>query len=218
MRRTINIRLWTVITFMVILAYLLISGLITYLNTGSLSVKSPNSKASIMIAQINHSSEIIGVGGATVRLNPGTYEVIAFYNDRQDSQVVNISKQQGQEITLDPKTSTRLPSVNDIYFSGVDRLLDLGVSSDQISNLEMAVFEFNHTVRQVNINSISFVPHDRNSDSPMDSMNFVVKLDSKIYRASFDYSSLDDSIKLVLHDTSGQQVFDSSAADSQLGN
>ena len=102
-------------------------------------------------------------------------------------------------------------SKNNINFLGINSLLNYGVTSRQLATLEQIVFQFRSNAATVSLDtkSISPVPHDSNSSSTSDSINFNLKIDTKTYSAKIDYSSL-TILRLYLYDSqNGGLVLDS---------
>jgi hypothetical protein len=116
------------------------------------------------------------------------------------------------KVNLDPDTPA---------FYGVTKLLDYGITATQIDDLKYSVFQYIKTshekVKQVSINvsSISPVPHDSESESTVDTINFNFVVDNKTtYKVRMDYFDL-DSIHLYISDDAGNQVYDSGAVTDQ---
>ena len=73
----------------------------------------------------------------------------------------------------------------------------------------MFQFKSNAATVSLDTKSISPVPHDSNSSSTSDSINFNLKIDTKTYSAKIDYSSL-TILRLYLYDSqNGGLVLDS---------
>lgn len=128
----------------------------------------------------------------------------------------NLPKDQTQAI-LNNQPPT--PGSN-VSYSGLDDLLDYGITSAQEIDLEQAVAKFDPSVQSVSVNvsSISAVPHDPNSTSDSDSINFTVTIgDTKYttYTASVSYSDL-TILELYLYNTkTGSLIYDSQPINSQ---
>jgi hypothetical protein len=110
------------------------------------------------------------------------------------------------------KTQSQRPrSKNSIVFTGINSLINVGVSATQANNLEQDFFDFAPQTNTVSLSSVAPVPHDPNSSSTNDSINFKALIGSKSYDAKIDYSNLNDFLRLTLYSPQdGSQVYDSS--------
>jgi hypothetical protein len=97
---------------------------------------------------------------------------------------------------------------NDINFTGLDNLISRGVSLTQLDDLKQAVFQFKPSTANSAINNVKAVPHDPNSSTQFDTINFSIKLDSDSYSARIEYSNL-TILRLYLYNSAGGLVFDS---------
>lgn len=104
----------------------------------------------------------------------------------------------------------RPPSANDIAFSGIDTLVNGGLTADQAEIIQRDFFNFAPKAKTVTIDKSSIVetPHNRNSASTFDTTTFTVKVGSQTYSAKIEYSYLGD-VRLYLYDNTGALVFDS---------
>ncbi len=111
------------------------------------------------------------------------------------------------------KTQSNRPrSKNSIVFTGANTLLDYGLSSSQLNNLEQYFFDFAPRAKTVSITQVTPVPHNPNASSTNDSMNFKARVDSSSYNANMVYSNLNDYLRLVLSNPkNGSTTYDSSA-------
>ncbi len=110
------------------------------------------------------------------------------------------------------QAQSKRPKLATATFKGMNDLVDLGVNSGQIAALQNYLLNFapKATIFTVDKNSIVAVPHNRNSASTMDTINFNINIGSQAYKARLDYSYLSNSARLYLYDSTGAQVFDSS--------
>ena len=106
-------------------------------------------------------------------------------------------------------------------FLGTANLLDYGVASDQEQDMQFAIFQYFNgnkiKVKEVSVvvDSIAPVPHDRNSASTTESINFDVVVDRKTkYKVKMDYFDL-SSIQLYMYDAAGNQIYDSGVVSNQ---
>lgn len=106
------------------------------------------------------------------------------------------------------------PSDTPVYL-GFDKLLDYGLGSDQLKNVETAFYTYSQAqttqIGQVSIDvdHIS-TQHDPNNPNSLFDINFNVQFDEKnIYKAKVEYSGLDD-VRLYLTDSkTGKIIYDS---------
>ncbi len=111
--------------------------------------------------------------------------------------------------------SHRPRSKNSIVFTGTNSLINVGVSYSQINSLGQYFFNFSPEANTVSISNVVPVPHNRNSSSTLDTINFNVKVDAKSYQARINYSNLTSSVRLLLSNSSGAPVFDSASVASE---
>jgi hypothetical protein len=196
----------------------LVAAVVVSRTTGAVRVSAKDPKARLSVSQPGRGAAIIGTGQAAVRLKPGTYQVAATDGAAAVSQNVRIKAGQTAELSLDFKDSVQLPSTANINFVGDDQFVDLGVEPAQVDAMKHKFFEFDKNAKTIVLTDIAAVPHDRNSASVFDTINFKAKIDSKEYNARLDYSALNDSITLYLYDTgSGAQVFNSAGSGKPAG-
>lgn len=112
-----------------------------------------------------------------------------------------------------PETFGR--DVNAPTFFGQSKLLDVGVSHFQVSDLEYGIYQFlkteNQKARQVSlvVNTIAVAPRDRFSDSTKNTVRFDIVVDRETtYKVTMDYFDI-RSIQLYIADENGNQLFDS---------
>lgn len=116
-----------------------------------------------------------------------------------------------QAAALLKQQSSRPPSRNDIVFTGTDSLQKYGVSLTQVDDLKQAVFQLKNSASSavIDTKSVVPVPHDPNSSSRSDSINFLIKIDNTSYRAKIDYMDL-VTLRLYLYDSqTNSLVYDS---------
>lgn len=118
-----------------------------------------------------------------------------------------------------PDTYGRDPAAP--IFLGTSNLLDYGVAFDQEQDMQFAVFQYfngnKQKVKEVSVvvDSIAPVPHDRNSASTVDTINFDIVVDRKTkYKVKMDYFDL-SSIQLYMYDEAGNQIYDSGVVSNQ---
>lgn len=191
-------------------AYQVVSAVIIGRTTGAVRVSAKDPKATISVSQPGRGASIIGTGQAAIRLKPGTYQVAATDGAAAVNQTIDVKAHETVKLSLNFGNSVQLPSTDNINFVGQDAFVDLGVEPEQVELLKHKFFQYDKNAKTVIITDISPVPHDRNSASVFDTINFKVKIDSRNYNGRMDYSALDSSTNLYLYDPgSGAQLFDS---------
>lgn len=106
------------------------------------------------------------------------------------------------------------------YYLGVNTLINHGVASDQITNMETAFYQYsqvnNLNIKQVSI-SVDTVATGflhQGTDDQISTATFNVVFDSKTtVKAQLQYSGL-SSMELFLYDTNGAQLYDSGIIDT----
>lgn len=196
-------------------AYLLVSAVLIRQTTGVLQVKSGDSRALLSVTATSRQAQIIGTGSARVRLAPGTYQVSANHDGKQDTALVKITKKSVTSVTVNPIKSPKLPSVGDISFLGTNALINSGLTSGQVQTLKREFFQFAPAAETVIIQAatISPGPRDLSNASSDFTMTFSVDIGSQTYKARIAYGFSDD-ISLVLSSADGHQVFDSARPSS----
>ena len=186
--------------------YLIYSSIQVQQNTGVLSVSSKDSGAVLTISGSNLGAANIGNSKAKVRLEPGSYVVMANHNGRQATQTVQIKLKQTTNITLD-FNHPALPSVLNITFDGTNALLDNGLSNSDVAQFKHKIFNFKPSANKVVIQSGSLHPAPRNPDTagPNFSLDCIMSIDSQTYRATLTYGL--SPLQISLRDGTGKIVF-----------
>lgn len=181
--------------------------------TGLLEIRSQDPKALLSITAAGRQVRAVGMGRARIRLNPGTYQVSANHDGKQDTTLVTIQKEATGSVTLNPMKSPKLPSVTDINFIGADTFLNRGLTAGQVQSLKRDLFQFAPTADMIVINTRSITPgpRDLSSASSDFTMTFGVDVGAQTYQAKITYA-FTDSVGLTLATIDGQQVFDSASA------
>jgi hypothetical protein len=136
----------------------------------------------------------------------------------QDTDFTDLPNNQQQAI-LD-KQAQQPVSQNTLTYTGLDSLTEYGVTSSQYGDLKQAFFEFIQSTKStaasivVDPNNVNPVPHNPESTSDIDTINFVAAVGDTSYNAKVDYSNL-TAIRLYLYDQkSGAQKYDSGTIDN----
>lgn len=95
-------------------------------------------------------------------------------------------------------------------FKGEDSLTNIGITSDQVSNLEQALEQYlssaGKTPSQVSFNSVQKISVNRNAATPIWTIAFAIQLDTKdTYKAKMDYFNL-AGIRLYLSSLDGSKL------------
>ncbi len=192
--------------------YIIVKAVISYQGTGVVSIISPNSNALIGVGQTDHRTVILGTGKASARLKPGVYQISATGSGKQTIKQVRVVKKHSVTVYLKPVQQFRIRSASDINFKGTNALLDNGLSSAQLSDLEHYIFRFNPKAETVSIDQDSVVPGRRQAgtDEPF-VLNFSLVIDSVPYKASTNHTN-PNTINLSLYSNDGQPVFNSTSS------
>lgn len=162
-----------------------------------LSLKQPMDVSSSYTITIN----IADIAGARLSDQKLVFKpLLVPYGDLSKEQQSAILKSQ----TTPPATKSKLS------FIGFDALTNYGITVAQLNDLEKAVYTFAPAAAAASIdqNSIKPVPHNPNSSSTYDSINFVLTIDSNTYTARADYTAL-TTLRLYLYNSRGSLIFDS---------
>lgn len=190
--------------------YLVVSAITISATTGLLDINT-HPRATISISQANHQSKGVGVGYTEVRLQPGAYQVVAFTGKSQAARLVTVTRHHTTSIDLNPSKIPTLPSVNDVDFENFDSLVNQGLTTQQISALQLDFFRYDTSAKKVEVDSSSVAPgpHNPNSDDPF-TLNFSVVIDGRSLSAVVSYTGFTD-IQLQLYNSGTTNlVFNSS--------
>jgi len=164
------------------------------------TLKSPMTADYSYYIKINNISDIYGH-----KINNEVFSFVPKFMSSQD-----LPKDQQQALL---QAQAQVPkSKSNVVFNGTGVLINNGVTATQLDELEQEFFSFDPNEKVVSVvsNSVVQVPHDRNSASTLDTINFSVQIDSKSYGARIDYSLLYDTIRLYLYNPqTNALVFDS---------
>ena len=189
----------------------------TYRSTGVLVVDASPSSAQLSISQENHQAAIIGTGSTKVRLQPGTYQLAATDSGSHTSVVVTVYKGRTTHSFLNVTSSATngntqpVRTVQDVNFSGTDALVNDGLTTDQLNEMEQYFFQFKSSANTVAIdpNTVQAGPHNPNVVSPF-TLNFTVTVDSAPYKATVSYTDLNNVTLQLFNLQTGAVVYDSS--------
>lgn len=214
--RVINTRLIKIIVnvlaiaCLVVCVWMLLYTFLSSRDTGTLYIKSSNKSAGLVISQTNKQAILVGTGSVKIRLKPGVYQVSAIQNGKQSNIIARVIKQHTTNVVLGPIRSYMLPSAQTINFKNMDTLINNGLTTEQISTLEENLFQFKHTAQIVTVepNSVEPAAHNPNLDTGW-TINFDVLVDSVSYKATVQFSGLED-LQLSLYNQQGSLVFQNS--------
>jgi len=198
--------------------WIVLSAIITSQTTGMLYIKSSDPKAGLIISQAGRQAVAVGTGSAKIRLRPGSYQISALDSGKQANATEEVYKKHTTTSYLNPARLVELPSVDTISFKGTGALINVGLTTEQLSDLEQDFFQYKPSAHTININTASVEPGPYNpSVSTTFTVNFNVSIDSKLYKATIGYSGF-SAIQLNLYNPqSNAVVFSSSTVSSQGG-
>jgi hypothetical protein len=190
--------------------YEIVSALYISRTTALLTAASQDTNAYLVVTQPGHTSAYIGRGEGSIRLKPGDYILVAKDKNNASVRRVNLSKGTKVNFVITPTQYVGIPSVSDINFNNFDALTNVGVTSGEINQLQLALFQKFNRASGIEILNKGLVvaPHDRYSASTDGSVSFSMLVDNKHFSAKLDYSVLIDNIHLVLIDAFGNKVYD----------
>ncbi len=124
----------------------------------------------------------------------------------------SVDKNNGDTLS-NPKGKAPEPGPNVPTFTGVDTLVQYGMTEEQLKDAEQGLINFNKTAQLFSVVSASILVHPQDS-SGAQTTTFDVQVDyGKTYNAHLISTSL-TAARLVLYDkTSGAQIFDSGVLD-----
>jgi hypothetical protein len=98
------------------------------------------------------------------------------------------------------------------HYDNFQALLDSGVSSEQLVSVESStatyVKSLGHPVKTVSVDTDSIHHLAKNPDSTVDTLEYTISIDGKLYTSHLNYIGI-DAIQLLILDDSGAQVYDS---------
>ena len=163
----------------------------------------------ISTKSITVASPVTTDGGAydfTITYNPSTDKhVVLVYVSNFDSILSTAVLIDGQKQTISHTNATQ-----SAVFSGVDELVNEGLSSAQASSLQKALLQFKPGAHNFIIDTANVSQSSYNPDNPSQAQtfSFPIKVDGSSYNAKLDYTDL-TAIVLQLEDNSNKRVFDS---------
>lgn len=121
------------------------------------------------------------------------------------------------EATTVPESDGADP--NTPIFMGMSKLLDYGITFDQL-NLLRSHFEAYNTTRtnkfkeiSVVVSSITQQSHGREDPDPIDTLSFDVVLNRSEKLHAKALYAINAAVELIIYDTQGKEVFNTTAAD-----
>jgi hypothetical protein len=185
-------------------------------STGVLQVTTSSPNAQISVSQVDSQATSVGTGSTTVRLQPGSYQVVAVDGGKRASAVVAIHRDSTTNSSLKLNAAgtsssggPTIHTVQDINFQNMDVLIDQeGLSTEQESELEQYFFQFKPSANTINLNTntITQGQHNPNVASPF-SLNFYVTIDGANYFAAVSYLGPNNVKLQVFNPQSGKRVF-----------
>lgn len=193
--------------------YEIVSAFIAASNTGTLVVDASRSSAIISISQANKQAKIIGTGSTHIRLAPGTYQLVATNNGSRTAVITKVSEKHSSHISLNLSKTAVLPSPASINFQNLYFLISYGLTQEQLSNLQIKIFQFRphaHTVA-IDASSIKTGLHNPNSEDPF-TINFNVTVDAVPYKATVNYTGLNDLRLYLYNPQTNALMYDSASS------
>ena len=133
--------------------------------TGVVSIKSTDSAASLIVGQDNHQAITAGTGNNKVRLPAGTYQISASDSNLFATGLVRVYKKQTSTISLNPTRPPTIPSVATVDFEGMNGLINSGLTTDQITALQLYLFKYKPSAKVVSVSQSSIYPEAHNPDT-----------------------------------------------------
>jgi hypothetical protein len=103
-------------------------------------------------------------------------------------------------------------SKSNIDFEGTSALVDHGVSDSQITAMEQSFYTFAPTARTITVSTASIQVPVHQIDDDTFHILFTAKIDNIDYSAEIQYSGI-DTLRLILTNSQGKQVYDSGDVD-----
>lgn len=121
------------------------------------------------------------------------------------------------ELVISTSTTNDLPKSHPSFypaFSGLSRFIDDGVTSDQVTGLKYAFYQYEQATQAdfkkitVDDGSIATAPRDSNAPNLVNAMTFTVSIDGAPHKARMEYSGL-SNITLSLYDQNNVTTYNS---------
>lgn len=215
--RLFNVLFWTTsLVLGVFIVLTVVSDVRIKRSTGGLTITTFASNASISISSNNKGAVIVGTGTAKLRLSPGSYQITASSNGSTSTGRAVVRLGASTTVHLAKTNAAPVPSPDNITFSGIDALVQRGITAKQSANLRTLFFKYKQNAKAISIktSSITQGPRDSSDDNAPFTLNFTVTIDSDTYDASIVYTDL-ENLELRLLDTqTGDQVYDATSVQS----
>ncbi len=171
-----------------------------------------------IIVSLNASMQLNSIYTITVShisdLKGDSLSSLVFSFKAQDIPYQDLPKDQ-QQVLLSRQT-VKLNTRNSLTYTGLDSFVNYGLSTSQLEGLKQTLFLFYQTTSKeaysLSLKGVTAVPHDPNSSSIADTINFTVGLGKTSYSAKLSYIGLND-IELYVYNAAGVQVYDSGLID-----
>lgn len=180
-------------------------------NTGVLQVSLPYDNLPISVGAANKAPQFIGRGSATIRLKPGSYTVAATVKGNEVVKQVRVVLGQTTKARLDPASSVVVPSADNVNFTGLDSLLNIGLTQEQLNIFKYQAFAIKPLAKNIAVDpaSVETAPYNPETSATF-GVSFDFDIDSVTYHAKLTYQGLTD-LGVVIKDSTGKTV--SSLAD-----
>jgi hypothetical protein len=200
---------WIIFSACIIISFgIVIYSIITFFTTGTLVIHAANNKAGIVVTAMGKGAVYAGEGSAKVRLKPGNYQISAIENGEQSNAIAQVYDRHTTNSRLGLVRSFQLPTAQNIDFKNSSSLINAGLTSEQISDLQEYFFQFNHTTKTVDVisESVQLAPYNPNVDTSF-SINFDVSINNVAYKATVTYTNLTDIQLYLYNDQTNSLVF-----------
>lgn len=120
-----------------------------------------------------------------------------------------------QQSTVMKQQATVPYSRTSIGYTGADALVNVGLSSSQLLDMQQGFFLYSKSVNKeflgvvIQTNSIVSGPYDSSLPNPVSSLMFGVVIDGANYNAKLVYSGLSSAELYIYEQATGKQLFDS---------
>lgn len=175
-------------------------------NTGLLQVNLVYKNVPISVGAEGKAPQFIGKDSPVVRLQPGTYTVAAIVKGDEIVAQANVVAGQTTTVKLNPAQAITIPSADNVNFSGLDSLTDIGLTSQQIGLLKYQLFAVKPTASNIVIDTSSIITAPYNPESSAGfGVSFDFSDDGKYYHAKLSYQGLSD-LGVIITDSNGKTV------------
>lgn len=205
-----NLRIAVVILICILgsfIIYSIVTAVLLKQRTAAVAITSSDPSAVLTISQTNTEAAQVGIGESTIRLKPGSYYVLAYTAGKSTGKTVEVKGSQENTVYLDLEEGNEgIKTAQSLTYIGFDKLLDNGLSTQQVNNTKQLFYESNKSAMSVTINTTSVTPSPRDPTNINFSLTFTGLVDGTVYKAKLVYSGL-DFVKLTLQEPNGKTTY-----------